>query len=557
MKETRYTIKAISNKNDQTINIKKDDIVVFLGSNNVGKSKTLKEIYDKISNEWFYNNYIIKDIVIKGQNEENIFETITSHSKRTYGKNGGYDYSGFKFNINDSKIQKRTSGRWEPVNYFYGFLPTDKRLEYHIEVPYSINNNKKSYISLEKLSNVFSSCFGNSLMPDIFSSQTTFRIGKEIEIKKGLTKYNEIAQFFTDELQKIKAVEQQGDGVRAFVSILTNLFISRYSAIFIDEPELFLHPPHATAMGELISQITKGQQVFISTHSSSLIKGLIAKNNSRLKFIRITRELKDGVEINKFSILDNTQICNSISDPMLKHSNILDGIFAKRVILCESESDCKFYSNILSEIKTKKKLVKDEQFLYVSGKAKINKIASSLKSLNIPTICILDIDILENENMFKNILKTFNIEWSLIKKDYNIIKQSIENKIRDKLNKKEFTLKLEDIKSKNKSKYFSDQDITTIKELLKMNSPWQQLKHLGKSYIPAGDSSTSFNNIIKILNKNGIFIVENGELENFDKTTPGHGVDWVNNVFEKYGNEITSNLKDATEFVERWHDLYM
>ena len=50
-------------------------------------------------------------------------------------------------------------------------------------------------------------------------------------------------------------LQQQGDGMRSFTSVILHLLASTTPSILIlDEPEAFLHPPQATLLGELIAK---------------------------------------------------------------------------------------------------------------------------------------------------------------------------------------------------------------------------------------------------------------------------------------------------------------
>ena len=47
--------------------------------------------------------------------------------------------------------------------------------------------------------------------------------------------------------------------------------------ILLDEPEVFLHPPQALQLGEMISELVEpSQQIFIATHSADFLRGLLS-----------------------------------------------------------------------------------------------------------------------------------------------------------------------------------------------------------------------------------------------------------------------------------------
>jgi predicted ATPase len=142
-------------------------------------------------------------------------------------------------------------------------------------------------------------------------------------------------------------LHEQGDGMRSFVGVLLNVFVLNYSMLFIDEPEAFLHPPQARLLGKMLAKdLPKDRQLFLATHSESFLKGLLDANVLNLKIVRIQRE---GT-INKVSVLNSSEINKIWEDSLLRHSNILDGLFHSKVVICESDSDSRFFSAVISAL---------------------------------------------------------------------------------------------------------------------------------------------------------------------------------------------------------------
>lgn len=190
------------------------------------------------------------------------------------------------------------------------------------------------------------------------------------------------------DLEKLDLLNQQGDGMRSFVGVLLNAFISHYSILLIDEPEAFLHPPQARLLGKMIANdLPSERQLFIATHSGDFLKGLLDSNRSNLKIIRIQRR---GT-LNKVSILNSSDIRDIWSDSLLRHSNVLDGLFHSKVVICESDSDCRFYSAILSAIHDDTGSISpDILFIHYGGKHRMPTIIRSLIKLEVPLRVIAD-----------------------------------------------------------------------------------------------------------------------------------------------------------------------
>lgn len=65
-------------------------------------------------------------------------------------------------------------------------------------------------------------------------------------------------------------------GLRSFVGVLLNAFVSYQSILFIDEPEAFLHPPQARLLGKMLAKdLPPERQLFLATHSADPFKRVI------------------------------------------------------------------------------------------------------------------------------------------------------------------------------------------------------------------------------------------------------------------------------------------
>ena len=160
------------------------------------------------------------------------------------------------------------------------------------------------------------------------------------------------------------AGELQGDGMVGFTGVLLSLLIENYSVYLIDEPESFLHPPQARILGTEIPELLDNRQAFISTHSEHLLKGLLEAAPERIKVVRISREGNK----NSFSIINTDDISKIWKDTLLRQSNVLQGLFYDAVVICESDSDCQFYSAILTY--NKEQMSKRDNTFFVYGSTK-------------------------------------------------------------------------------------------------------------------------------------------------------------------------------------------
>lgn len=546
-------ISKIQFNNGESVDIKQNEIVIFVGPNNAGKSQSLKDIYELSENK--KPSIVIKDIeIVKGTTDlvsflDNI-ATVNDH--------GNYkNYSGLNFNFASHSISgyihEQYYGSARPL--FITYLNTLNRLTISNPAQSIARNATKQhpihYAAFDGkyrrwLSENFKKAFGKDLIPNTqYGANIPLCIGETVKFESEFKDEQERQEEYAKVLETYKQVQDQGDGIKSFTGILLYLMLDYYCTFLIDEPESFLHPPQANIMGRIIGEtLTNQQQAFISTHSEEIIKGLLAVCPERIKIIRITRENNT----NTFSILNNEGFNEVWNDPLLKYSNIMTSLFHKLVVLCESDSDCKMYSIIDNYLKLSSGQYSETLFIHCGGKQRMAKIATALRVLNIEVKLIPDIDVMNDENVFHCIVQAFGIEWETIFSDYKILVSNLHSP-KESVNRNNFKTIVEQILGASTNRDLSKQEVKDISKELRNISKWAPLKESGISAIPSGDATTAFGRINQALKEHGIHIVPVGELECFIKEVGGHGPEWVNKVLETYP-DLNNNVYDKIkEFI--------
>ncbi len=105
-----------------------------------------------------------------------------------------------------------------------------------------------------------------------------------------------ISRTYLDRLERLQRLELQGDGMKAFVSLVGRVQTENRPVQLIDEPEAFLHPPQARLISQIIATESRGQ-VFIATHSTDVLQGLLQSHSSRVSVIRLSRASNESRQI--------------------------------------------------------------------------------------------------------------------------------------------------------------------------------------------------------------------------------------------------------------------
>lgn len=544
--------------NDGTdVDIQQNDIVIFVGPNNAGKSQSLKDIYTLASEK--QQTTVVTDITIK-KSSTNIKDLLDSIAPKEFqGSSTLYNVLGHTFYYNKGTDNLFLS---EPyfkffLNLFVANLDTAARLTI-CNPPDSITRKSPKYHPIHYaafdskyrkwLSNNFKKAFGVEITPNILNGATIpLCMGPPVVLNDEYDDEQSRQEDFARKLETYKQVQNQGDGIKSFTGILLYLMLDYFCTYLIDEPESFLHPPQARIMGQIIGHtLSDQQQCFISTHSEEIIKGLLEACPERIKIIRITR----NNDTNFFSVLNNEKFKDVWSDPLLKYSNIMSSLFHKSVVLCESDSDCKMYSIIENHLKQSSEKYSETLFIHCGGKHRMAKIASALRSLKIDIKLIADIDVLNDQTVFKSIVESFGIDWTIIQSNYKKILGNLHSP-KEKINRIDAKLKINQILDNSQAQNLSTKEIKEIRNIISTISKWDSIKLGGINSIPAGDATAGFKQLDNILQENGIYIVQVGELECFIKDIGGHGPEWTNKVLETYPSIDNQVYDQIREFIAK------
>lgn len=548
-------ISRIEFNNGKSIEIQENDIVIFVGPNNVGKSQSLKDIY-ALSKGKAPTIVISKINIVK--NDIPLSTFIPTLSPGSYNGNyTKYSVLGKDVLLNSNSDRRFASDPAydEYRDLFVAELDTSARLTI-CRPPQNIPRNAPKthpihYAAFNAnyrkwLSNKFKQAFGIEITPNTqYGSVIPLCIGKPILLEDIYEDEQSRSEAYAEQLSKYKQVQDQGDGVKSFTGILLYLMLDYYRTYLIDEPESFLHPPQARIMGQIIANTLKDQQqAFISTHSEEIVKGLLEVHPERIKIIRITREN----DINYFSVLDNAKFSEVWNDPLLKYSNIMSSLFHKSVVLCESDSDCKIYSIIESHLKRSSNQYSETLFIHCGGKQRMAKIAGALRALDINVKLIPDIDVLNDENIFRGIIEAFNISWDSIEHDYHTIVANLHSP-KEQITRVSAKTGINYILDNSNAPNLSGKEISAIQKEISTISKWKNIKVAGKAGIPAGDATKAYNDLEHELQLHGIFIVPVGELECFVKEIGGHGPEWANHLLEEYPDLDCTVYDDIKKFI--------
>lgn len=516
-----------------SVDLKQDAIVVVTGPNNAGKTTFLDELFTLFRR---YGAASVKGLVVK--DAEYAVHGAASEA---------YDFLLERHRLgNDKETVLLSNGsykrpsiekQWEsgtlslPIReIFVNRLDPRSRLG-------ATNQNDEVEIAADKLfyneeveisiSEVFRRAFGVDMILHRERKGGVFHIGDR---KKLPSHKQRLTPQFKKQIEALPAVMQQGAGMRSFARIALQILTSWKTITILDEPELFLHPPQVRHLARLIaSDASPETQAFIATHSESFVKGILDFDDSRVTVIRLSRK---GAK-SYCSVLKSDDIRVLWGDPLFRTSNVLSALFHDVAVLVEGESDVRFIQTLMGALFGAERLP-DAEYFSCNGKSKIYQIAKALRSVDVPVVAMVDLDIFQNTSELLRVYEVLGGRGSDIRLDAELVKSSVESE-KNYVSGRQFASELDQITSSLAPKTpVPEQTIGQVRELLKRSSPWLRIKQDGLRGLNDALATRAAKRVIEAAAAKGLLINVEGELEGFCRSVPNNNKsEWLTQVLQR------------------------
>ena len=541
------------------VEVSPSDVLVLVGPNNAGKSLALRELQTSIGAN--QNGIVITQRQLTHSGTATDFiEYVRRHGKIDRPR-GSFRVRAPGLNITTNSIEDLWPGsignmvplfcasmltetRIGDSNPASAFAPLDEIPSHPIQLLYSDE-------ALEhRISRYFYRAFGLSLF--------VFRLGGNnipLLVGSGDALPQEAGRLSLEFNQRLRdstvPLSEQGDGMRSFASVILHLLApATPSILLLDEPEAFLHPPQAKLLGEVIaSERPTGSQLFVATHSPDVLQGLVNVASEHLRVLRMQRV----GDVNRVRELNKDLMRRLSIDPLMKHSNVLSGVFHQRVIVCEADADCMFYGSLLDQPTVHGSQHPDVLFVQGNGKDRLAALAETLAALDVKTDVIVDMDVLKTTDVLKDIVLALQGDWNSVKPLAESIKTEVEQRW-PLLSGAEIKKGIDAVLSKVPSDGpFPEELSRDIRAQFRKADPWENIKASGALALPSGQATVQFQELQKLCRAMGLWIVPVGELEGFCKSVGNHGPRWVRQVLQNFDLANDMELEQARAFIrEIW-----
>jgi hypothetical protein len=551
----RAHLTSVTFSNGLSINLNERSTVVIVGPNNSGKTTALSDIVSHLSTEHGPEKVIIKSVELHRDTPIETVKEFLSIYKTEYGS---YSVPGYSFH--EPNVDQWWTGSTPHLaglaHFVLSFLTTRARLTDCNPAPafdvrakgldlHPIQAMYRDDKLEERISNLFRSAFRQDLIVHKAAGGTNIPlyVGIRPTLHPG---ENPTSLSYIERLEQLGPLEKQGDGMVSFASLILRVHTHNRSIQLIDEPEAFLHPPQERLVAGMISS-DSNQQTFIATHSGDIVKGLLESHPERVSFVRLQRNGNETVA----SHLPQEQIAELWKDPILRYSNVLEGLFHEGVVVAEADADCRFYDAIAAGINDPEETA-DLFYTYSGGKHRIPVVVKALRALSVPVRTVVDFDVLNNERPLKDIIEAHGGVWTSFEPDWAQLKNAIESS-KNYLNGDRFAREVSNlINGIEGSKAVPKDVISKIRDACTQASPWTEAKKRGIAGVPSGEPTRRATALLTSLRSIGIFVIPEGEMEGFCRSVGGKGPRWVEEVLKR-DPATDAELKAAVEFARSIH----
>jgi hypothetical protein len=198
-----------------------------------------------------------------------------------------------------------------------------------------------------------------------------------------------LGQHAIDFFSAAAPLDEFSDGVKSFVGILAVLLALPFRIVLLDDPEAFLHPPHARLLGRYLSQLirAKNGSLVASTHSPQFLMGCV-EEVANVAVVRLTYQEGLGTA----RALAPSELELLMRDPLLRSADVLSALFHRGAVVTEADSDRALYEELNRRLLIAGRGVRDALFVNAQNAQTVPKLVGPLRKIGVPAVALLDLD---------------------------------------------------------------------------------------------------------------------------------------------------------------------
>jgi len=319
-----------------------------------------------------------------------------------------------------------------------------------------------------------------------------------------------------------EGIDTLSDGVVSFTGLVAAAVSLPHRILLVDEPEAFLHPPLARLLGSSLASLTQEREasLVVATHSAEFLMGCI-ESGANTTIVRLTYERN----VAGARVLPPSGLKSLATDPLLRSTDALSGLFHRGVVVGEADADRAMYDEINRRLVAVGRGTADTFFTNAQNWQTIPRIIGPLRQLGVPAVAVIDLDAVVAPKL----------EWNKFYKALNLDEATVNSLDQER------------------------QIVSALLKALPVDGEHPSYKKTGIAALTADDISTA-RAFLDRLGHYGVFVVDVGELESWLATLGlprGSKAKWIVEAFRKLGAnpDADSYIKpadgDIWDFMDR------
>jgi len=540
-----FRVESLAFNSGERVDVPETGVVVIVGPNNAGKSALLRELTQWCTSDPVFNppKVLREATFVKEGGREDLEAWLHDHARELRRPDGPY----FRPPAGGEQQLVQLTNEWDAGPHVFNLEGVERT---RFLIP-NVQQFLLFLASAESRLSLIGSVAPHNPVADVPThplqvlfiqkdledelSETCFRaFGEELSLSRVVG--GELALYlgkptvepsvvpdprYLEELERMPKLQEQGDGMRSFMGLLLALSTSAYQVVLIDEPEAFLHPPQARLLGRRLAEESEGKQVFVATHDLHVLQGALEADQD----VTVVRVQRSGTT-NRPAVLNSAGIRELWKDPLLRYSNTLEGLFHRGVVVCEADTDARFYGAVLEHwAKANEEPSKDLLFTHTGGKDRLKLVVRALQALQVPVAVVADFDLFRDASVTRELLEALGGDWSQVETSWRVVNAAI-TKLGQEPPRLEVQRKINEILDGADAVVGRD-EVREIREAIRLIDGWRSAKLGGLAAVPQGQPSEAALELVNQLKSHGLFVVPVGELERWAPQVAGHGTRWV------------------------------
>lgn len=526
---------------DAEISLPEVGVTAIVGGNNVGKSTLLREVNDWLARDPNApappDGYVIDQVnVRRSGSEEALDRWLNRHAVLVREPRPGFvrfhSPQPLRPDLASYYWKAQTLGPLAPFLVHYSAAlsrgamvePVAQRPDIANPPQHPLHVLQDDALLLAQVDEVSREVFRRPLTLDRLSGETALRVGTPDVV---VPTVDAVTIEYREALAKLPRLSVQGDGMRSLLGLLLPVITATYPIVLIDEPEAFLHPPQAYQLGKTLAKIAKQRQtqVLLATHDRNLLAGLLAAETD-VSVVRLDRE-GDNTSAHQLSASEVKELW---TDPVMRYSNVLEGLFHRLVVVAEADPDCRFFAAAIDALDEDSHLsVSPSEILFIpsGGKDGMAKIVAALRAASVRVVACPDLDILDDATKMKKLVEAFGGVWNDFKSEYGKAVQDLKA-TRVDVTCGQVLTQITALLEGRPDLPWTDETKERIKPVTRTRqSEFAKLKRFGVATF-SGQAAIHAENLLTKLDALGICCVREGELERLAPTVGvSKGAAWL------------------------------